>query len=110
MSADIFANAFRDPLKWKAVCELVWISDDKRLSDSDFLSLLLSLSGGAIQTINRRVEHPSSSTGHALQGGMADSKRQEPDMCREGAHDYGNTRSKTKGRGHRWKTRPLTWV
>ena len=50
MSADIFTKAFSAPLKWKAVCELILIFDEKRLSDSDFLTSLLatppSLSGG----------------------------------------------------------------
>ena len=57
MSADIFTKAFSDPLKWRAVCELILVLDESRLSDTEFLTALLStppsLSGGGIQTVNR---------------------------------------------------------
>ena len=50
MSADIFTKAFSDPLKWKAVCELILVLDESRLSNAEFLTSLLatppSLSGG----------------------------------------------------------------
>ena len=50
MSADIFTKAFSDPLKWRAVCELILVLDESRLSDTEFLTALLStppsLSGG----------------------------------------------------------------
>ena len=54
MSADIFTKAFGDPIKWRAVCELIFVLDESRLSDTEFLTSLLStppsLSGGGIQT------------------------------------------------------------
>ena len=50
MSADIFTKAFTDHLKWQAVCELILVLHPDRLSDTDFLTSLLStppsLSGG----------------------------------------------------------------